>query len=155
MAGNTFESSATGADTIPVVKVDADSPFTAYQGGQGESKPGERVALAAPGDALPQGFGKLVIVSDGQDKAAGDAPPKTGPQVQPPLTWIHFNANVTPADHFRWFASGQVSARRPRPCRRRQQYTARAGSRRRKEPSWSGRSDASRRDKTTGLSPRN
>ena len=109
MAGNTFESSATGADAIPAVKIDADSPFTAYQAGQGESKPGERVALAAPGDALPQGFGKLVIVLDSQDKGAGDAPPKTGPQVQPPRL-DHFNANVTPADHFRWFASGQVSA---------------------------------------------
>jgi hypothetical protein len=59
---------------------------------------------------VPGDFGNLRLVADVQEAPApGDAPVKTGPQVQPPRL-DHFDAKVTPADHFRWFMGGEVSA---------------------------------------------
>lgn len=67
--------------------------------------------------SIPKAFGNLELVADAQlpsgqglDKPAGaaDAAPVHAKNIQPPRL-DHFNAKVTPADHFRWFIDGQVS----------------------------------------------
>jgi len=77
------------------------------------------LAHRTAGDAVPGAFGSLLLVADAQEKppvgdaaakqGPGDAAPKPAKEVQPPRL-DHFNANVTPADHFRWFMNDQVSA---------------------------------------------
>jgi hypothetical protein len=61
------------------------------------------------GPSLPSDFGGFHLVGDLADPSLSDAPKKTGSHAQPPRL-DHFNASVTPADHFRWFDKGKVSA---------------------------------------------
>jgi hypothetical protein len=109
MTGSAADTNFTGLEQI--------SPFKAADGSElsfnllvPHKASDVRLALNTAVDAVPGDFGNLRLVADAQEApAAGDAPAKTGKQVQPPRL-DHFNATVTPADHFRWFQGDQVSA---------------------------------------------
>jgi hypothetical protein len=117
MAVNSSEFGSAGAEQALLVPTEGRVSLTLAQIGPMETTPAARPALAGHSDGVPQDFGHIVLVSDAQAPAAaegtavhpGEAAAKGAKQVQPPRL-DHFNATVTPADHFRWFAPGQVSA---------------------------------------------